>query len=630
MAIPNPTVGNHHIGDVLEDIKMGMNAEDFTHLAFMFENQYSRPIDAVVREYSTNAWDSHVDAGVTRPIEVTLPTAESLEFVVQDFGLGMSIDTLREVYSMYGASTKRGSNAVAGQLGIGSKSALSYATLFTITAVRNGVKVSAYSTKDEHGLGVIKISDTCGTDEPNGVRIGIPVERWDVDRFREAAEGLFQFWEPGTVLIDGEAPEVPAWRETALRLDDDTWLINDDADLYDSYVIMGNVPYPVDDADLGVRGTRRFVARLNIGDVDFAPSREDVRHTNWTDETLSDLTEYIKGAYKRAIAKRLTEVTTRWDEAMLKVLWMDRNLSIRGSVNSPIWNFDPNGYGRKANRTFVVRLNTLAHGNIVVITDFPNKSVSTVARDRLTDFATDKGLKVSSFVIFPEAAHTGVLEGRPHTFTWDEVAGATEVPKAQRKALQKQAETRYQVLGAAVPTMTAAELAQVSGTVLYLEPHLRYTHGNLDSVVVMLRSSNQVNRLKRLVPGITPYHTEKDRRTKAAEAAVTDEDRKIMRARTLPDVYHGLKPEDVIDPELADALRLRKMSDTPTLAEAKHFNIEVKGGSVSKMFKERYPLLHSGGYYTISLTSPARKADALLYINAKFDALTAPAAEVAS
>ena len=81
MAIPNSTKLIHHTGSVMENINASIDAEDFPFLAEMLNGLYSDPIAAVEREYATNALDSHIDAGVTRPVEVTLPTADSLYFV---------------------------------------------------------------------------------------------------------------------------------------------------------------------------------------------------------------------------------------------------------------------------------------------------------------------------------------------------------------------------------------------------------------------------------------------------------------------------------------------------------------------------------------------------------------------
>ena len=86
---------------------------------------------AVLREYGTNAWDEHQDAGCPeRPISVQLPTELSPVLRIRDYGRGLPWELpqvegeplrpdIVHVYSKFGASTKRGSNNQAGSLGIG-------------------------------------------------------------------------------------------------------------------------------------------------------------------------------------------------------------------------------------------------------------------------------------------------------------------------------------------------------------------------------------------------------------------------------------------------------------------------------------------------------------------------------
>lgn len=618
MAIPVKTKTIHHIGDVYEDIPMSIRSEDFGHIFSLLNNPYSDPLSAVVREYSTNAWDSHVMAGNDRPIEITLPTNDRLEFVVQDFGVGLNLDDLRNVYANYGASDKRHTNDVAGMLGIGSKSGLSYAEGFTVVGIRNHEKVTALVTKDEHGVGVIKpLAPPCATDEPNGVRITIPVDPYDVDEFAEAATNIFQFWEPGTVLIDGEAPEVPQWRATALRLDewDHTFLVRNDAGLDRSHVIMGNVGYPVPDATVG-RSTYRFVARLNIGDVSIPPSREEVQFTPHTKATLADLSDYITATYKRAIATALDNTTSRWEETVLKVLWMDRGATIRAANGDPVWEYTPNGWGhRKARAHPYYRPGALGNPDVIVITGLSAKNLSAPTRLRLREFkpSTDRS---QTFVIFPANAPTGMLDGRPNTYTWDEVIGATMTPTVSGpKVKRPKIETRYATLGGA--DMTGDELAMVTGPVLYLQHYEGATHGTLGATVVRLRASNQIDRIRRFVPGIEPYANEVERRCAAARKAVTALDRQIVTARTLPAHLKKLDPSRIIDPELAAAIVLAKTPDTATMVEASLYGWPVEAtASLGDVFNERYPLITAARYYSYDITG--KEDDAILYINAKY------------
>lgn len=619
MAIPNSTITNHHSGSVYEDIAMGMRSQDFTFLAEVLNGLYSNVIAAPVREYSTNARDSHVEAGVTRPVEITLPTEGSLEFVVQDFGLGMSIDDLRETYSMYGASSKRDTNAVAGQLGLGSKSGLSYADGFTVVAVKDHEKVSVFVTKDERGLGVIKVlTPPAATDEGNGVKITIPVDRHDVDEFRSEAINLFQFWAPGTVLIDGEVPETPEWVAAALSLDDDTLLVRKD-ECGSSYVVMGDVPYPVPDVTVG-RSSYRFIARLNIGDVDFVPSREDVKYTAWTKETLSDLHDFINQRFRRCLSEALEGCTSAWEETLLRVAWKGSNTNLRASSDYKIWTFNPAvRWGRKSQAHLGYAVANLTSSKTVVITGFTAKNISTTARDRMIEFAG----RDSAFVVVPSGVPTAMLNGRPNTYVWSDIVGVTTKPKAQRGPQGPKIETVYSIHGR--PGMTAKQLAAVTGKVVFLNSGERCTHGGLgdDVTIVGLYSSAQLPRLQRFVPNIEPYQAEVERQRIAARDAVTQADRDIVRAKGLAGTFAEMDPNLIDDPELASLIRASKTPDTTAMVNARRFGIEIEAKPLPK-FKIRYPLV-GGTYY--GLGDEAVKAERIFYINAKYAA--AQAAKVA-
>ena len=109
---------------------------------------YSDTSTAVIREYSTNAVDSHIMAGKADvPIEITLPDLYDPYFIVQDYGLGMSEEDLFETYTKFGNSTKRETNDVNGMYGFGSKSAVAYTNQFTNESVKDGEKIHALVTK---------------------------------------------------------------------------------------------------------------------------------------------------------------------------------------------------------------------------------------------------------------------------------------------------------------------------------------------------------------------------------------------------------------------------------------------------------------------------------------------------
>src|SRR5271167_2884058 len=87
-------------------IAMRFDEDSLVHLMSLLTNAYTDPELAVVREYSTNARDSHIEAGQTRAIEVETPSALKPVLIIRDFGIGLSEQDIEEVYSLYGASTK--------------------------------------------------------------------------------------------------------------------------------------------------------------------------------------------------------------------------------------------------------------------------------------------------------------------------------------------------------------------------------------------------------------------------------------------------------------------------------------------------------------------------------------------
>jgi hypothetical protein len=304
---PNATAALYRRDEVAETVDMRIDESSLRHIMSVLTDLYSDPILAVIREYSTNALDSHIDAGQTRPIEVSLPTPSHRQFVVQDFGVGLSVDDIRKIYSAYGASTKRDSNAVTGMLGLGSKSGLTYTNTFTVESVKNGVKVIASVTKDESNVGAIKILDTFGTEEDNGVKITVPIRsgHWEHEQFVNKANQFFRFWRDG-VLVDGKEPTAVE----GFQIDPDVILTNDS---YERYVVMGNVAYPVEYSYNN--NSQGWVAWVDMGAVDFTPSREALHMTAQTKETIDTIEWFVSTRTQQVIQEYLSSADTGWERA---------------------------------------------------------------------------------------------------------------------------------------------------------------------------------------------------------------------------------------------------------------------------------------------------------------------------
>lgn len=286
-----------------EDVQMTLDSNSLAHLMTVLSNLYSNKPLAVVREYSTNAYDSHIEAGADRPIEISTPTDFMPFLKIRDYGVGMDAETIRNVYSKYGASTKRETNLQNGMLGLGSKSALTYTTQFNITGVKEGIKTYVVVSRSTDGSGMMKIISQSQTDEPNGVEISIPVSnRSEIDN---VVHNFFRFWKPGTVLINGKEPVKVQGMEIGRFI-----VINEQRD----YVVMGNVAYPVPDQHRIFSGDYHarngIVAYVEMGEVNFTPSRESLHLTDLTKQTLKKLAKEFDADAKQYLTDKISNAAT--------------------------------------------------------------------------------------------------------------------------------------------------------------------------------------------------------------------------------------------------------------------------------------------------------------------------------
>jgi hypothetical protein len=316
-----------------ENIDMTIDQGALAHIMSVLTDLYSDPELAVLREYSTNAFDAHVEAGIKRPIEVTLPTSLSPFLRIRDYGLGLNAEDIREIYSRYGTSTKRQSNDVVGMLGLGCKSALTYTDQFTVTGIKDGNCIQVSVSRTEDGAGVMNIVTQYETDDPSGVEILIPAKR--INSFAAKAQDFFRFWDKDTVLVDGEHPK----RIDGLWIADDLLLTNETDS---NYVVMGNVAYPFEgDFITGMSpGYYRnndwsVVAFVGIGEVNFTPSREALQETAKTKATLADLSQRIKKERDASVMRQINEAKTSWEalEVALKGAEVGFKLSAASTWN---------------------------------------------------------------------------------------------------------------------------------------------------------------------------------------------------------------------------------------------------------------------------------------------------------
>lgn len=330
--------------------RMSFDENSHIFLIDVLTNLYSNPELAVLREYTSNGLDSHTASGQTRPVELTMPTYENPTFVVKDYGLGMSRKELDEIYSRYGASTKRDSNTQIGGFGLGAKSALTITSTFTITSVKDGEKNVVVVAKDDDGVGSLNFLITETTEEPNGVEVAIPVR--NISKFNEESVNFFLGIDTNAILVDGKKIENSLYNtEKWTPVDTFGWydennLMN--SNHYGRYygravarVKVGPAIYTLDNNtgnlferhdSLFATNAQNIVIDLPIGSVDLTPSREGLRYSDKTVTTIKTAVENYENALRKLISEILESKETRKDAA---IFWQQTN---RFNFNLPaVW-----------------------------------------------------------------------------------------------------------------------------------------------------------------------------------------------------------------------------------------------------------------------------------------------------
>ena len=312
---------------------------------------YSNKVKAVIRELSTNAYDSHIEAGVAdKPFDVHIPTRLEPTFYVRDYGTSMSHEDCMQLYTTYFRSTRNNSNEAVGCLGLGSKAPFAYADSFTVEAYLDGTRRLYTAYRDENANPVFSLLDEVETDEPDGIKVSLVVDSDDVWNFNEEAEEVYKFFAVRPNFVGGDV----TFDDGDIALSGENWEF--ETGQYDNYIIMGQIPYPIDNAQVfssnvpdednqaysflwNARGLR---LHLDIGDVDITPSRESLSYNSATKEAIKqavkDVLLEVNDTIEKQIADQPTLFAARQQYSNIQSQCSAIASAMKALDQSPAWN----------------------------------------------------------------------------------------------------------------------------------------------------------------------------------------------------------------------------------------------------------------------------------------------------
>lgn len=300
-----------------KEMSMSKHAQSMVFQLFT-KNVYSNPIGTVVREITSNCFDSHIEAGIKNaPVLIKKTYDEQtdtnyISFI--DYGVGMSQHRVENIYGVYFESSKRANNNEIGGFGIGGKTPLAYKryagegegeydnSFFVITNY-DGIKYYYNVFEGPKSPQYICFHQE-KTNERNGTEIRIPVLQRDIDKFEsELVRQLYYF---DGIVFEGFSDEVK----------NDYQIINGKNFLYrgedvDDYmhISLGNVYYPI---NYNVLGLSKYdydipvAIKVPIGKIGVTVSRENLDYSEQTikylkkriDETFNELKQMLTDQYQ--------------------------------------------------------------------------------------------------------------------------------------------------------------------------------------------------------------------------------------------------------------------------------------------------------------------------------------------
>lgn len=617
-----------------QKIAMTFDQNSLAHLMSVMTDLYSDPELAVIREYSTNAWDSHKAVRETRPIEVSIPNGLSPFFKVKDYGLGMDISDIENIYSQYGASTKRDSNDQVGMLGLGCKSALSYTQQFTLIAVKDGMKYNVAISRTENGSGVMEIVFADKTDEPNGVEVVVPVKRGH--SFQQKTAQFYRFWEPGSVLVDGKEPDEISGRVVKNGI---TMVPN----LNEDFLVMGNVGYPIrQNNSIGERtyySKYGIVAKVDIGDINFTPSRESLHYTSKTIETIDRIRKEFRAGLVGVVQRDVNAAKNKQEALIAYLEWY--NLLGGGYQRQAFPKAQYDGkdvpleikhpflmYKTNVTRYAVEEQNVIMLRNVresPIIHGFPGQKITGHQRERMRNWkAMNKFESVNIIVCdeLPDELKEDWIADK-NIYSWEDVRKA-KAP-GERSPRPK---VTYDVLFPAATRMKPVPIDEFPDdkTIILMTPkdmpNVRQLNEFLeifpDHIIVRLQEYRW-EKFKKSFPKSDDFHALLRKAYSNVLDTLTDEDKKHMsmnnRARN---VLVALNENEILDPDIVNGIKIAKstvVSDTRKAYEkiyelvSKYHYARHSHGNYHPL--ERYPLVASM-YYDI----PVKHVT--IYLNAAY------------
>lgn len=300
-----------------------IDQEDMRYIASLLRNNYSNPLLATIREIIANA----LDVTKSKKVDIQLPTRIEPNFIVRDFGCGLSEEDMLGLYTKYGKSTKRESNESIGGFGIGRFAPLSYTDSFIVRSVHKGHKHSYIIRVDEQDDTIVSQIESKPTKEADGIYIQVGIKKDDIEEFFKIFKKTWWYRKDDIQLLN------EGWGDLKLGKPQES---NDVFDLYEEnsywqdvahygdepYVLMGGIPYKVNQDEEWFMFKKGLVYKAEIGEFKLHHSRETLEYSPLVKQALKKASDKIFDKLNQTLGSQMDKADTFYEasEIMYKAM----------------------------------------------------------------------------------------------------------------------------------------------------------------------------------------------------------------------------------------------------------------------------------------------------------------------
>ena len=301
-------------------------------------NLYSDPIGSIVREITSNCIDANRERDLKIAGKIPMETGDDkafwsdrqtvcIEYITKntilgvdecmmfhDYGCGLSQERVQNVFTTFGASTKRDNNYEIGGFGLGAKSPLAYADTFYVSSRFNGTETYYMIYRNNDNVPHMDQVYQASTDQQNGTTIIVPIKkRYDASDFGAAISNQLAYFDNIVLknVEEGLGRVRNYYHKKSVIEETDSYIITNDG--ADPCLLVGRVRYPinwdmlkeVDKYDYNASVAFKF----QIGVLDLVPSREEIRYTPKTITLIQTALNNVRKQFKEDLSAKYNDLT---------------------------------------------------------------------------------------------------------------------------------------------------------------------------------------------------------------------------------------------------------------------------------------------------------------------------------